>query len=143
MQGNRRDLAGRLLTAAALGLALTGAAPLGVAQEKARNVVALRLDKVPLYEKQNDGAWLKTGEKRRDELKRDKPWPIDYGKAEMTGVIDGYLQVVVDGKTYGVRPYAVETDKLVAAGDCDAKIGPQGPKTGATRGLGENCLAKP
>ena len=106
--------------------------PLAVDQARADDgvqVVSLRSEKVPLYDKPN-GA--KTGEVTKDTFKG--PWRVLASSPE------GFLQVEVEGKTYWVRPYAVETNKPIRApADCGGVVALREPKSGATRGIGEEC----
>ena len=92
-------------------------------------VVSLRTDRVALYDKPT-GA--KAGEVSRDQFKG--PWLV------LTTSPEGFLQVDVGGKTYWVRPYAVETNRPVrASADCGGVVAAREPKAGATRGVGEEC----
>src|SRR5712691_251995 len=81
-------------------------------------VVNLRTDRVALYDKPN-GA--KVGEIARDKFKG--PWRV------LTTSSEGFLQVEVEGKTYWVRPYAVETNRPVrASADCGGVVAAREPK---------------
>jgi hypothetical protein len=92
-------------------------------------VVKLRIDNVALYDQPNG---KKVGEYRRGEFKG--PWPV-VARSDK-----GFLQVQVDGSTYWVRSYAVETDvPFRVPADCGAVVAANQPKVGATRGVGEEC----
>ena len=95
----------------------------------AAEVRKLRVDKVPLYDRPNG---TKTAEITRDTFRG--PWPI-VGKSP-----EGFLQVNVDGSLYWIRPYAVETDEPVRTSvDCGGTVASREPKSGATRGVGQEC----
>lgn len=92
-------------------------------------VVKLRVDNVALYDAPN-------GKKVLDypRGKFTPPWPV-VGHSDK-----GFLQVKVDGVTYWVRAYAVETDVPFRIGaDCDAVVASREPRAGVTRGIGEEC----
>lgn len=97
--------------------------------QDAVQVVNLRTERVMLYDKPNGG---KAGEITRDKFKG--PWRVLATSPE------GFLQVEIDGKTYWIRPYAVETNRPVrASADCGGVVAAREPKAGATRGIGEEC----
>jgi hypothetical protein len=97
--------------------------------QDAVQVVSLRTGRVALYDKPN-GA--KAGEVFCDQFKG--PWLV------LTTSPEGFLQVDVGGKTYWVRPYAVETNRPIrASADCGGVVAAREPKAGATRGVGEEC----
>jgi hypothetical protein len=98
------------------------------AQGPAR-VVKLRIDNVALCDKPNGKDCRPYA---RGQFK--DPWPV-VGRSD-----EGFLQVQVEGATYWVRGYAVETDTPFRVGaDCDAVVASRQPKVGATRGIGEEC----
>ena len=117
-----------LLTSGVAAALLVLAAP-GAGADEAVQVRGLRVDKVPLYDRPNGTKAL--------EVTRDKfngPWPI-VGKSP-----EGFLQVDVKGTRYWVRPYAVDTDQPVrTTADCGGIVATREPKSGATRGVGEEC----
>jgi len=104
------------------------AQPSASAQGPAK-VVKLRVDNVTLYDQPNG--------KQVDKYPRGRftqPWPV-VGRSDK-----GFLQVQIDGATYWVRGYAVETDTPFRIGaDCDAVVASRQPKAGVTRGIGEEC----
>lgn len=112
--------------------ALLVLAAAGAGADEAAQVRGLRLDKVPLYDRPNG---TKAAEMTRENFKG--PWPI-VGRSP-----EGFLQVDVQGKTYWIRPYAVETDQPVRTSvDCGGMVATREPKAGATRGVGEECRRK-
>jgi hypothetical protein len=101
------------------------------ASQDASRVTKLRMPKVGLY-KCPDGT-----EKLKEVSQSDfrGSWPVT-GKPTDSGL----LPVKVDGADYCVRMYAVETDKVIStSSDCGAVVASNQPKSGATRGVGENC----
>jgi hypothetical protein len=93
-------------------------------------VTKLRTPKVALYD-------CTDGSKKLDVAQTDfqAPWPVTSGPTDA-----GLLAVKVNGTEYCVRAYAVETNKAIAAKtDCGALVAANQPKTGATRGVGEDC----
>ena len=63
-------------------------------------------------------------------------WPVTPDDK----VDESLLRVKVDGADYCVRLYAVETDKAVSAtAECGALVAANQPRSGATRGVGEEC----
>ena len=98
-------------------------------------VVSLRVEKVALYDKPN-GA--KVGEYLRGQFK--DPWPVLQSDAK------GFLQVRVDGTTYWVRGYAVQTDvPFTIDADCGAVVSSRASNqhnVAATRGIGDECKQK-
>lgn len=100
------------------------------AQQAATKVIKLHTERVTLYdEKGNKSDFL------RENFKQ--PWEI---KGESK---NGLLPVIVEGKQYWVRPFAVETDKRIEANeDCGAVVAAREPKAGVTRGLGGEDCAK-
>jgi hypothetical protein len=119
-----------LISVAALGLMICAARD--ARADDAAQVRSLRVDKLPLYDRPNG---TKAAEITRDKFKG--PWPI-VGKSP-----EGFLQVDVEGNRYWIRPYAVETDQPVRTSvDCGGVIASREPKSGATRGVGEECRRK-
>jgi hypothetical protein len=98
-------------------------------------VVKLRVDNVALYDSPN-------GAKVRDYPRAQfkPPWPV-VGRSEK-----GFLQVQVDGATYWVRGYAVETDAAFGINaDCGAVASTRASNqhnVAATRGIGDECKQK-
>jgi len=118
-----------VLLGSAVVVALLAAVSVDLLAQDTVQVVSLRTERVALYDKPN-GA--KAGEVSRDQFKG--PWLV------LTTSPEGFLQVDVGGKTYWVRPYAVETNRPVRAGaDCGGVVAAREPKAGATRGVGEEC----
>ena len=65
------------------------------------------------------------------------PWPATRDPASPL-----YLRVQVEQVEYCVRAFAVDTDKTVTIqkdSECRATVAGKQPKTGATRGVGEEC----
>jgi hypothetical protein len=119
-----------LISVAAVGLMICAARD--ARADDAAQVRSLRVDKLPLYDRPNG---TKAAEITRDKFKG--PWPI-VGKSP-----EGFLQVDVEGNRYWIRPYAVETDQPVRTSvDCGGVIASREPKSGATRGVGEECRRK-
>jgi hypothetical protein len=124
----------------ALGIALLlagAAAPAAMAQgTDAFSVKGLRTAKVTLYD------CNKEKDKRQAirDVTRDKfvgPWPAIRDPDSPL-----YLKVQVDQMEYCVRAFAVETDRTVTIQkdiECRAMVAGKQPKTGATRGVGEEC----
>lgn len=99
------------------------------------SVIQLRASKVTLFERKGgDGATRY--EKVRDVSKDEfvGPWPVRS--------TDGpRLEVVVDGKSYWVWGYAVQTNHSYRVpAECGAVVARSAPKYGSTRGLGEECV---
>ena len=112
-------------------LLLAAVAP--AAAQEVWQVTKLRTSKVTLYD-------CADGSKKKDVAQKEfqAPWPVTSGPTEA-----GLLVVKVDGADYCVRAYAVETNKTIAAkSDCGALVAVNQPKSGATRGVGEDCKAK-
>jgi hypothetical protein len=100
------------------------------AAQEVWQVTKLRTPKVALYD-------CTDGSKKLDVAQKDfqAPWPVTSGPTDA-----GLLAVKVNGTEYCVRAYAVETNKAIAAKtDCGALVAANQPKTGATRGVGEDC----
>jgi len=98
--------------------------------QDAWKVTKLRTEKVALYD-------CKDGNKKSEYARKDfrDPWPV-LGLPTAGGL----LPVRVDGQSYCVRPYAVETNKPVAASsECGAVVAAGQAKSAATRGMGEEC----
>jgi hypothetical protein len=112
-------------------------------------VTRLRMDKVTLYpctepERNLDEAQTKLAG-NAEFAKKPKPvgraefstrWPILAGPSKA-----GRLTVKVGDELYCVRAYAVQTDEPINAGaDCGTMVATAQPRSGATRGLGnEHC----
>lgn len=111
-----------------------GGAGKGAVSTPAR-VVKLRVDNVALYDNPN-------GAKVRDYPRAQfkDPWPVLKGDAK------GFLQVRVDGATYWVRGYAVQTDvPFTIDADCGAVVSSRSSNqhnVAATRGIGDECKQK-
>jgi Tfp pilus assembly protein PilE len=113
-------------------LLLLAAVTTAAAQE-VWQVTKLRTPKVTLYDCAN-------GKEKKHVAQKDfqPPWPVTSGPTEA-----GLLVVKVEGSDYCVRAYAVETNKTIAAkSDCGALVAVNQPKSGATRGVGEDCKGK-
>jgi hypothetical protein len=103
------------------------------AAQGATQVTKLRMPKVALYD-------CADGSKKMDFAQKDfqTPWPVTAKPTEA-----GLLPVKVGGVDYCVRLYAVETDKAITTtSECGALVAANQPKSGATRGVGEECKAK-
>ena len=103
------------------------------AAQGASQVTKLRTPKVTLFDCAN-------GSRKTDFAQKDfqAPWPVT---GEPTP--DGLLPVKVNGDNYCVRVYAVETDKVITTkSDCNALVAANQPRSGATRGVGEDCKKK-
>lgn len=123
----------------ALGIALllwgtsTGSA---AAAEETWMVKGLRTEKVTLYDCNPDR------DKRKPQIDVSRkdfkgPWVATRDPASPL-----YLKVQVERVEYCVRAFAVETDKTVTIQkdmECRAMVAGKQPKTGATRGVGEEC----
>ena len=99
--------------------------------DQALEVIKLRTEKVALYD-------CKDGSKKSEVASKDfhGPWKASQG----TGASAGFIQVDVNGQRYCVKPYAVETNKVVSVNaDCNAVVAATQPKSAATRGVGEGC----
>jgi hypothetical protein len=118
---------------------------LTVGSAAADDVTRLRMNKVTLYvctedderklEKAAPGQ-PEFAKKQRDEVRTDAPlkWPILAGPSKA-----GRLTVQVDGELYCVRAYAVQTNVTINAGaDCATMVAAAQPRSGATRGLGND-----
>jgi hypothetical protein len=123
--------------ASAVALALLGASVIPTpaqtppAQSPAR-VIKLRVENVTLCDQPNGKTCRPYA---RGQFK--DPWPV-VGQSEQ-----GFLPVQVDGAKVWVRGYAVETDvPFRINADCDAVVASRQPKVGATRGIGEECVAE-
>ena len=135
MRGRRM----RWREALAIALVLVGGGGAGSAAAQGNetfSVKGLRTDKVTLYD------CNKEKDKRRavKEVTRDKfvgPWPAIRDPDSPL-----YLKVQVEQVEYCVRAFAVDTDKAVTIQkdiECRAMVAGKQPKTGATRGVGEEC----
>ncbi len=99
----------------------------------ASHVTKLRTQKVTLFDCGN-------GSRIKDVAQKDfqAPWPVTGSPTP-----DGLLPVRVNGENVCVRVYAVETDKVITTkSDCNALVAANQPKSGATRGVGEDCSKK-
>jgi hypothetical protein len=111
----------------------------GSAAAQDRHVTRLRMDKVTLFscasEEQEDinGTFApKNMEIARTES--SPLWPILAGPSKA-----GRLVVKVGEALYCVRAYAVETNATINAGaDCGTMVAAAQPRSGATRGLGND-----
>jgi len=102
-----------------------------VAAQEVWQVTKLRTQKVALYDCADPSK--KTDFPHKD--LQGPPWPITSGPTDA-----GMLVVKVGGADYCVRAYVVETNKAIAAkSDCGALVAMNQPKSGATRGVGEDC----
>lgn len=100
------------------------------ASQDASRVTKLRMPKVALYS-------CADGTKVKDISQSEfhGSWPVTGKPTEA-----GLLPVKVEGNDYCVRMYAVETDRVITtSSDCGAVVASNQPKSGATRGVGENC----
>jgi hypothetical protein len=122
-----------------LGIALllggTSAGP-GAAAEETWTVKGLRTEKVTLYDCHPDRDKRKP---QMDVARKDfkGPWVATRDPASPL-----YLRVQVERVEYCVRAFAVDTDKPVTIQkdmECRAMVAGKQPKTGATRGVGEEC----
>jgi len=118
---------------------------LALGSATADEVTKLRLNKVTLYVCTEDDEKVdektvpgqpKFADKQREEVRTDAPlkWPILKGPSKA-----GRLTVQVDGELYCVRAYAVQTNATINAGaDCQTMVAAAQPRSGATRGLGND-----
>jgi len=124
----------RLPEATVVALLLAGA---GTAwAQETFNVKGLRTDKVTLYDCNPDK------EKRRPQREVAKKDFRGSWSATRDPSSTLYLKVRVDKSEYCVRAFAVETDKPVTIQkdkECGAMVAGRQLKTGATRGVGEEC----
>ena len=96
-------------------------------------VVKLRIENVALCEQPNG---TKCQPYSRGQFK--DPWPV------LDRSPQGLLQVQVGDRKVWVRGYAVETDvPFRINADCGAVVASRQPRVGATRGVGEECVAEP
>ena len=132
---------GRWHRAVRVGLVLAAAVALWPAPAPAQsnptqsfNIVGLRTSKVTLYR----GCAMDTGVTiSREDVEKRKPWPATSDPK--TAV---YYWVKMDGADYCVKAFAVETDRAVPVAkdeECKSRVAGRPPKTGAVRGVGENC----
>jgi len=95
-------------------------------------VVKLRIENVSLCEQPNG---TKCQPYPRTQFK--DPWPV------LDRSPQGLLQVQVGERKVWVRGYAVETDvPFRVEADCGAVVASKQPRVGATRGVGEECVAE-
>jgi hypothetical protein len=109
------------------------AAAVTAAAQGASQVTKLRTSKVTLFD-------CADGSKKKEVSQSDfkAPWPVTSKPTEA-----GLLPVKVDGVDYCVRLYAVETDKAITTtSECGALVAANQPRSGATRGVGEECKGK-
>ncbi len=66
-------------------------------------------------------------------------WPVNTTQPPPTG----FLAVRVIDTMYCVKAYAVETNRRISttAAECNARVGTAEPKSGASRGIGEECAS--
>ena len=98
------------------------------------NIVGLRMNKVTLY---RECAMDKGVSISRDDVEKRKPW-----RATSDPKTSVYYWVKMDGVDYCVKAFAVETDRVVPVAkdeECRTRVAGRPPKTGAVRGVGENC----
>ena len=96
-------------------------------------VTGLRTSTVPLYDC-SDG---KTKKREFDKANFKAPWP-----ATEQGAPRLFLKVTVEGQAYCVKKFAVETSepvRVMGKEHCGTLVASREPKTGATRGVGEEC----
>jgi hypothetical protein len=110
-----------------LGLAGGAAAQTGI------QVTKLRTSKVTIFKCDSGAREGDSTESRFGPL----PWPVE--DEELTNA--GLIKVRVGGGTFCVRAYAVETNKALALPkvDCNAAVAAVQPRSGATRGVGQEC----
>lgn len=102
------------------------------AEQRPTQVTKLRTSKVALYDCKDSSNKVK----EISQKEFSGSWPIDPTKE----VEAGLLPVTVDGKSYCVRVYSVETDKAITAtSECGALVAANQPKSAATRGVGDDC----
>lgn len=123
----------------AIALVLLGGGGAGSAAaqgDETFSVKGLRTEKVTLYDCNKE----KDKRKAVREVTREKfvgPWPATRDPDSPL-----YLKVQVERVEYCVRAFAVDTDKTVTIQkdiECRATVAGKQPKTGATRGVGEEC----
>lgn len=127
----------RVLLASVIAFATLCASPIAVRAQAPTQVplpgrvVKLRLENVSLCKKP-DG----TDCKPYPRAQFKDPWPVlDHSP-------QGLLQVQVGADKVWVRGYAVETDiPFRIPPDCGAVVAAKQPRVGATRGIGEECVA--
>lgn len=126
------------VTAAVLAAASAGWTP-GVSAQatpgpESFNIVGLRMSRVTLYK---DCSMDKGVAFSREDLETRKPW-----RATTDAKTAVYYWVKMDGADYCVKAFAVETDRVVPVvkdEECRTRVAGRPPKTGAVRGVGENC----
>lgn len=124
---------------AGLGLAAAGAVwpahlPAQDNPTQSFNITGLRMSKVTLYRQcaMDQGVTLS-----REDVEKRKPWPATSDPK--TAV---YYWVKMDGADYCVKAFAVQTDRAMPVAkdeECRTRVAGRPPKTGAVRGVGENC----
>ena len=126
------------VTAAVLAVAGAGWTPGASAQAtsgpESFNIVGLRMSRVTLYK---DCSMDKGVAFSREDLEKRKPW-----RATTDAKTAVYYWVKMDGAEYCVKAFAVETDRVVPVvkdEECRTRVAGRPPKTGAVRGVGENC----
>jgi hypothetical protein len=132
--GKQSALRPEVVIAILLGVAV------GTVAAQGRQVTKLRTDKVTLFScaaDEREGLLGQFSEENKEVARTTSPpeWPIlsEPSKA-------GRLVVKVGEKLYCVRAYAVETNKPIhTEADCGTMVAAAQPRSGATRGLGQNC----
>jgi hypothetical protein len=120
----RRDA---MIVLVLLGLAGSAAAQMG-------GPVTLRTSKVTIFNCE-DGK--REGDSTQDRFK--PPWTLVGDKVSDAGLLT--VRGAGDPKPFCVRAYAVDTGKSLALPkvDCNATVAAAQPRSGATRGVGEEC----
>lgn len=106
----------------------------GAPGTEAFNIVGLRMSRITLYK---DCSMDKGVAFSREDLEKRKPW-----RATTDANTAVYYWVKMDGADYCVKAFAVETDRVVPVvkdEECRTRVAGRPPKTGAVRGVGENC----
>ena len=129
----RKGLGAGLVLTAAVAAAPPPLAAQGTPTESF-NIVGLRMSKVTLY---RECAMDKGVSISREDVEKRKPW-----RATADPKTSVYYWVKMDGADYCVKAFAVETDRAVPVAkdeECRTRVAGRPPKTGAVRGVGENC----
>src|SRR5690242_11273182 len=98
------------------------------------NIVGLRMSKVTLY---RERAMDRGASISREDGEKRKPW-----RATTDPKTSASYGAKMDGADYCVKAFAVETDRALPVAkdeECRARVAGRPPKTGAVRGVGENC----
>lgn len=124
-------MSGRSAFLATLAIILASPMVITAAATETLQVTELRMENVPLYEKRESGKFEKVDVAKKVSFKG--PWTVNNTDGQK-------FEVTVEGKTYWVPIYAVQTNKpFRVPAECGAVVTHSATKYGAVRGLGEEC----